>query len=210
METKDYLKMLVHEIHSTVVATVNENGIPFTCVIDMMDFDETGLYFLTAKGKPFYSRLKTNPTIAITGFKGPDTMHTTAISITGKVTELGSEPLSHLFKLNPYMADIYPNEESRSMLTVFKLISGTGEVFKMFGDEITRDIFAWGGEEIEKDGYRIIDTCTNCGLCAEHCPRNCIDISCKPAFINQNYCIVCGKCAEVCPVDAVKNISSII
>ncbi|MBR7006189.1 MAG: hypothetical protein IKH98_04705, partial [Candidatus Methanomethylophilaceae archaeon] len=37
--------------HSTVVATVDSDGLPVTCVIDMMYADENGLYFLTAKGK---------------------------------------------------------------------------------------------------------------------------------------------------------------
>lgn len=55
---KKYLKYIVEQIHSTVVATVDENGLPVTCVIDMMDYDEDGLYFLTAKGKRFYDRLK--------------------------------------------------------------------------------------------------------------------------------------------------------
>ena len=53
----NYLEYLVNEIHSTIVATVDENGLPVTCAVDMMDADENGLYFLTAKGKSFYKRL---------------------------------------------------------------------------------------------------------------------------------------------------------
>ena len=34
------------------------NGEPVTCAIDIMDYDTDGLYFLTAKGKNFYNRLK--------------------------------------------------------------------------------------------------------------------------------------------------------
>ena len=49
----DYLKYLVQEIHSTIVATVDKNGLPVTCAIDIMDYNENGLYFLTAKGKGF-------------------------------------------------------------------------------------------------------------------------------------------------------------
>jgi hypothetical protein len=51
MNTKDYLKYIVDEIHSTVVATIDDNGLPVTCAIDMMDYDDSGLYFLTAKAK---------------------------------------------------------------------------------------------------------------------------------------------------------------
>ena len=41
----DYLKYLTKEIHSTVMATVDENALPVTCAIDIMDYDENGLYF---------------------------------------------------------------------------------------------------------------------------------------------------------------------
>ena len=47
----NYLEYLVNEIHSTIVATVDENGLPVTCAVDMMDADENGLYFLTATAK---------------------------------------------------------------------------------------------------------------------------------------------------------------
>ena len=50
--------LIVEEIHSTVIATVDDNGLPVTCAIDIMDFDENGLYFLIAKEKGFYDRLK--------------------------------------------------------------------------------------------------------------------------------------------------------
>ena len=70
----DYLKYLVREIHSTVVATVDENGLPVTCAIDIMDYDENGLYFLTAKGKGFYNRLVNKGYLALTGMKGEDTI----------------------------------------------------------------------------------------------------------------------------------------
>ena len=58
MENRDYLSYLVQQIHTTIVATVDEKGLPVTAAIDMMDADENGLYFLTAKGKAFYDRLK--------------------------------------------------------------------------------------------------------------------------------------------------------
>ena len=51
METKEYLKYIVEEIHTTIVATVDDEGLPVTAAIDMMDYDNDSLYFLTAKGK---------------------------------------------------------------------------------------------------------------------------------------------------------------
>ena len=41
----NYLKYLVEEIHTTIVATVDDVGQPVTAAIDMMDYDEGGLYF---------------------------------------------------------------------------------------------------------------------------------------------------------------------
>ena len=53
MTAHDYLNFIVDEIHSTVAATVDSDGLPVTCVIDMMYADENGLYFLTAKRDSF-------------------------------------------------------------------------------------------------------------------------------------------------------------
>ena len=91
MESKDYLAYLVEEIHTTVVATVDDAGLPVTAAIDMMDADEGGVYFLTARGKGFYDRLKKRGVLALTGMKGEDTMHCAALSIRGKVRELESD-----------------------------------------------------------------------------------------------------------------------
>ena len=89
METKDYLSYIVHEIHRTIVATVDDEGLPVTVAIDMMDCDDDSLYFLTAKGKGFYDRLIKRGFLAFTAMKGEDTMSTVAVSIRGKVRDLG-------------------------------------------------------------------------------------------------------------------------
>jgi len=36
METKDYLNYVVHEIHRTIVATVDDEGLPVTAAIDTL------------------------------------------------------------------------------------------------------------------------------------------------------------------------------
>ena len=53
MNNTDYLKFITDEIHTVIVATVDDEGHPFTAAIDMMDSDDNGLYFLTARGKSF-------------------------------------------------------------------------------------------------------------------------------------------------------------
>ena len=65
MQKKDYLKLLVEGIHSTTVATIGADGHPQTRVIDMMLWDEQGVYFLTAKGKAFYAQLMEQRFIAL-------------------------------------------------------------------------------------------------------------------------------------------------
>ena len=57
MTKQDYLELLVETIHSTTIATIGADGHPQTRVIDMMLYDEQGVYFLTAKGKAFYAQL---------------------------------------------------------------------------------------------------------------------------------------------------------
>ena len=131
MTAVEILNYLQQEIHTTVAATTDRYGLPVTCAVDMMDADESGLYFLTAKGKGFYNRLKESGYMALTGMKGEDTMSCVAVSVSGKVKELGGALLPRLFEKNPYMHEIYPTVESQKALTVFKLYEGSGEWFDL-------------------------------------------------------------------------------
>lgn len=204
METRDYLAYVVDQIHRTIVATVDDAGLPVTAAIDMMDYDDNSLYFLTAKGKGFYDRLKKLEFLAFTAIKGEDTMSTVVVSIRGKVRELGSERLPRLFEKNPYMAEIYPTEESQTALTVFQIYEGTGEWFDLSKKPIERASFTFGGAEEIKEGYFVTDKCIGCKLCCSKCPQKCIDISVKPVVIHQNNCLHCGNCYEICPARAIE------
>ena len=204
MNAEQYLKYLVEEIHTAVVATVDGEGLPVTAAIDMMDFDENGLYFLTAKGKSFYDRLTKRGYMALTAVKGADTMTSVAISVRGKVKEIGASYLPRLFEKNPYMCDIYPNEESRRALTVFKLHEGNGEWFDLSKKPIERASFCFGGNERKTEGYFITDACIGCESCASVCPQNCINAESIPYVIEQEHCLHCGNCMEACPVGAVE------
>lgn len=199
----NYLKYLTQEIHTVVVATTDDGGLPVTCAIDMMDSDEGGLYFLTAKGKGFYSRLKKNGYMALTGMKGKDTMSCVAVSVRGKVYELGTELLPRLFEKNPYMNEIYPTEESRQALTVFNLYEGSGEWFDLSKKPIERASFTIGNKQEETRGYEITQTCIGCQTCQTVCPQACIDFSTVPAVIRQENCLHCGNCFSICPQKAV-------
>lgn len=65
----EYLKILVEDFHSTTIATIGADGHPQTRVIDMMLWDEAGVYFLTAKGKAFYDQLMEQLYVALSATK---------------------------------------------------------------------------------------------------------------------------------------------
>lgn len=204
MTAKDYLNYVVKEIHTTIVATVDDAGLPVTAAIDMMDSDANSLYFLTAKGKSFYDRLKNREFLALTAMKGEDTMSSIAVSIRGKVRELENEKIPMLFEKNPYMRNIYPTEDSMQALTVFQIYEGTGEWFDLSKKPIERDSFVFGGAERNEDGYFITDKCIGCGSCVSVCPQNCIITNNIPYAIEREHCLHCGNCLTACPVAAVE------
>ena len=118
-----YLKSLVDDIHSTTIATIGADGHPQTRVIDMMLYDEQGVYFLTARGKAFYSQLMDQGYIALSATKNK-----ISISLRGKIKNIGSEKLAEIFEKNTYMQSIYPGD-TRSALEVFCLYEADGEYF---------------------------------------------------------------------------------
>ena len=200
---EEYFQFLVEEIHTTVVATVDDEGLPVTAAIDMMDWDENGLYFLTAKGKSFYDRLKKRGYLALTAMKGEDTLSSAAVSVRGKVRELGYFKIPELFEKNPYMKNIYPTEVSMHALTAFQIWEGTGEWFDLSKKPIERESFSFGNAGEVQEGYIITDTCIGCKTFTEVCPQRCIDATQVPLVINQKNCLHCGNCLSVCPVGAV-------
>ena len=207
MPADRYLKYLQEEIHTVVAATIDDSGLPVTCAIDMMEADENSLYFLTAKGKGFYARLKKKGYVALTGIKGRNTMSCVAISLRGMVTELGNTLLPRLFEKfekNPYMWEIYPTQESQKALTVFQIYEGVGEWFDLSQQPIERTSFSFGGAQAKETGYFVTDKCIGCKLCYSKCPQKCIDISTKPVVIRQEHCLHCGNCYEICPARAVE------
>ena len=197
------LAFLEKEIHSVIMATVDDRGLPVTCAVDIMDSDDKGLYFLTAKGKGIYHRLVKQGYVALTGIKGSDTMSCVAVSVRGKVEEIGNERLGRLLDKNPYMLEIYPTEQSREALTVFRLYEGDGEWFDLSKKPIERLAFSVGGKNLTSHGYVITERCNGCGLCGSVCPQNCIDFEKTPAVIIKEHCLHCGNCFSVCPQKAI-------
>lgn len=96
MTANDYLKQLVEDIHSTTIATIASDGHPQTRIIDMMLWDEKGVYFLTAKGKAFYAQLMEQQYIALSATKDK-----ISISLRGKIKNIGAEKLDEIFEKTP-------------------------------------------------------------------------------------------------------------
>lgn len=199
MAKTDYLKLLVEEIHSTTVATIGTDGHPQTRIIDMMYYDAEGVYFLTAKGKAFYEQLMEQQFVAISATKDK-----VAVSLRGKVKNIGKKNLDIMFEKNPYMKEIYPGD-TREALDVFQLYEAQGEYFDISNpSKIVRDTIRIGDGENIQTGYFVGKSCIGCKLCHSVCPQKCIDISVKPVVINQNYCLHCGRCAQICPKQCIE------
>ena len=198
----DYLKLLVDEIHSTTVATIGSDGHPQTRIIDMMYYDEEGVYFLTAKGKAFYDQLMEQQYVAISATK--DKLR--CLCVENK--NIGKRILILCLK-NPYMKKIYPGD-TKDAIEVFWLYEAQGEYFDISNpSNIVRDTITIGKTEAVQTGYFIGKECIGCKLCYSVCPQKCIDISSVPVTINHNHCLHCGRCAEICPKQCIEKRGSL-
>ncbi|WP_456397844.1 nucleotide-binding protein [Desulfurobacterium sp.] len=72
--------------------------------------------------------------------------------------------------------------------------------------DILLNVKNWEGEEL-LSGERVAvidgDRCNGCGLCARHCPYDCIDKEGKVYRVKEVLCEGCNVCSIVCPHDFV-------
>lgn len=198
MDAQNCLQLL-RDIKDVAFATVDEQGHPQVRIIDIMLAGEECLYFVTARGKPFHRQLDATGEVAVTGMT-PDWR---MVRLSGKVCK-ESDPalLDRVFASNPGMNDVYPGD-TRSILDVFRIWQGHGELLSLAQTPIERQSFCFGGDQGRAAGFVITDACAACGLCAEGCPQQCIAPG-APFVIDQSHCLHCGRCAELCPFEAVR------
>lgn len=205
MDAQDYLYILYKEIHSVVLATTDGDGHPATAYMDVMYADDTGIYFMTSKGKDIYQRMNTCDYVSLTGMTGNNFFDSKMITVRGRIRNIGSEKVELLFDKNPYMYKIYPSAENRDVIDVFQIYTGQGEYSDFSVQPPFRAVFSFGGGTVIKNGYYISESCNGCGVCTEKCPMHCIEKG-KPYKIFAEHCMHCGNCYYHCPIQAVKKI----
>ena len=193
---KKYIN-LFRQVKIATAATVDAQGRPQARIINVMLAEDDGMYIVTSKGKPFYKQLVETGEIALAAMC-PDCQ---SLKFTGKLRVVGKEWVDKVFEQNPGMNEVYPGE-SRYILDAFHIYEGQGEWFDLLHYPISREGFAYGGAEVEKNGFVISGKCIGCGACAGACPQRCITAG-SPYVIDPVHCLQCGRCVEFCPVNAV-------
>lgn len=121
MKPKDFLSYLQKNIHSVVLATIDDSGKPETRIVDLVLLKDYKLYISTTKNKPFYHQLIKNPYLSIIGQEGSSTMSIKFISINGKAKDIGKKYLPEIRAKNPYLKQIPKTEEEAGDSTVFEI-----------------------------------------------------------------------------------------
>jgi uncharacterized pyridoxamine 5'-phosphate oxidase family protein len=189
---------LLREVKSVTFSTIH-HGSPDARIADVMFMEDDGLYFTTARGKPYYTQLKEHQKIAICGMNA----QYVTVRLLGDIRQCSDRKVvDKIFEQNPGMNELYPGEK-RDILEGFHLYRGKGEIFDLSRVPASRERFAFGGESVNPPGYRITDQCTACGTCLPACPAGAVSEG-DIYQIDGNHCLECGRCAEVCPVDAIE------
>lgn len=124
MNTEEILQIL-EQIGVAVFATVDEDGRPHARHAHIGVANEHGIFFMTSPKTHFYAQMKSNPHVAITAMSQEDYL-IQVIRIEGKVREIGRQGLEEVLAGNPFVKDVYPDEQERAGVQVFQLFEGEG------------------------------------------------------------------------------------
>lgn len=125
MSAENYLKILQDKIGLAVIGTINDKQNPDSRYINIGVANEQGVFFMTSPSSKFYFQLMAHPFVSITGMAKAEG-EIEVIRIMGEVRTLGQDKLEEVLKDNPYVKDVYPDEEKRKDVQVFQVFKGTG------------------------------------------------------------------------------------
>lgn len=184
-------------------ATVDEDGAPQVRNISAIHYEDTDIYFLTARGKSFARQLYADGRVQISGY----TRYKETIRVSGRAVEVPENEQikwrNILYQEQPYLENVYPGE-TKNIDTMFVIKDYTIEYFCLSTRPITREYFTVGNAVLKPKGYVITDRCIGCGTCTRVCPQGAVEQEKSETFsISQNHCLQCGNCFENCPVQAI-------
>lgn len=183
-------------------ATVDRYGKPQIRNISAIHYEQTSMYFFTARGKAFCEELLSDGNVQILGY----TKYKEMIRLSAKVEKVPDQEqrkwIDIIFEEQPYLSNVYP-AHTREIGIVFRIADAEIEYFNLGVHPIFRESYVVGNAKITNKGYEITQSCIGCGECMEHCPQSCI-VSGEPFQIIQKHCLHCGNCYEKCPVKAIK------
>ena len=176
MTTLEILHVLQSEIHSTVFATLDSQGLPQTCVIDLMLADENGLYFLTAKGKSFYERLMARPFVALSGMKGRrHPLHGGDLPAGGRPEHWDRSGWARSLNRTPIWPRSTPRRRAGRPWRCFRSTGARGSTSTCPSCRPSGRVSPSAGRRVHETGYRITrGECIGCQGCRSVCPAGCI------------------------------------
>ncbi len=187
----------------SIFATVDDQGAPQIRCISAIHFEDKSLTFFTARGKAFCDELLSDGRVQILAY----TRFKEMIRLSGKAVacaqEQQEEKINQIFEEQPYLANVYPGD-TRKIGIVFEIKEFTAEYFNLGVKPIFRETYMVG-QEIDKKGYHITESCIGCGTCLRSCPQKCIEEG-QPYSDPTGTCLHCGACYENCPVKAVEKL----